>query len=249
MTTFVCRARPCAARRCRPSAAACSRKERRRAAGRDAERHAQPRSRAARQSRRHHLQVRRRRRRDVRRGLSRDGPRRRRRRRADVDRRSQSADADDAVEAGADGRVHADGVRADVSVRRRGDDPDRAVLDDEPEARCRWRATTSGSAPTRSRQLQLQPQTENVFVGVQGRLAPGGGRRAQRRRVEWQWTKKEATLVVQEPEEGRVLLPRRRQSGERLQRAAAGEGHARRPDARRVHARSRSSRDAAEDSR
>ena len=125
-------------------------------------RHAEPRQGAARQPGRNHLQVRRApATRTFDRGLPRHRPRRRRRRRADVDRRSQSADADHAVEARADDRVHADHLRAGLPVRRRGDDPDRAVLDGRRRSGCRWRATTRASTRTRWRTLQLLPQTEN----------------------------------------------------------------------------------------
>ena len=41
---------------------------------------------------------------------------------------------DDAVEAGADDRVHAHRLHPDLSVRRRGDDSARPLLDREPEA-------------------------------------------------------------------------------------------------------------------
>ena len=142
------------------------------AAGGDAQRHAEPRQGAARQPDRHHLQVRRRQRREVRPGLPRDGPRRRHRRRADVDRRSRSAGADHAVEAGADGRVHAHGVRPDLSVRRRGDDSGRAVFDREPEAVAAQRRGRR-AARVQGRAAAAAAADRERVHGVQGRLASG----------------------------------------------------------------------------
>ena len=72
----------------------------------------------ARQPARSDLQVRGRARRDLRPRLPRLRPLRERRRRADVDRRSRSAPADADVEGRGDDRVHADRVRAELSVQR-----------------------------------------------------------------------------------------------------------------------------------
>ena len=113
----------------RRSRVACGGARRSGAAGRDTDRHAEPRPGARRQSAGDHLQVRRRRRREVRPGLSGVRARHRRGRRVHVGRRPRSADADQPVEARADDRVHANDLRAGLSVRRRGDDPDRPALE------------------------------------------------------------------------------------------------------------------------
>ena len=71
--------------------------------------------------------------------------------------------------------------------------------------------------------------------GLQGRLAPGRSRRAQRvGRVAVDEERGDAG--VQEPEEGLAVLSRRRQPRQRVQRGAAGQGQPRRPGGRRVHA-------------
>ena len=130
-----------------------------------------------------------------------------------MDRRSQSADADHAVEAGPDDRVHADDLRAGLSVRRRRDDPDRAVLDEGSDAadadrRGRRAARLQGGAPPAA-----AADREPVH-GLQGRLASGRGGRARRGgRVAVDQEGGDAR--VQESEEGRRALPRRRQPGAR----------------------------------
>ena len=211
-----CRARPRAALVHCAIAAACRRKEAPAPPVATPSRHAEPRPGAARQPDRHHLQVRRRERRAVHRGLPRHG------RTSStptseliLDVRSQPAGADDAVEARADDRVHANGVRPDLPVRRRGGDSGRAVLDGQPEAAA---ARGRGRRPARlqGREAAAAAADRERVHGVQGRLAPGGSRRAQRARVEWQWTKKDATLSFKNPKKDCRLLSRRRQPRQRV---------------------------------
>ena len=56
----------------------------------------------------------------------------------------------------------------------------------------------SGSGRTRSPSIQLQPQTENVFTLFKDGWHPGevADHNAS---VEWQWTKKDATLAFKNP--------------------------------------------------
>ena len=140
------------------------------------------------------------------------------RRRADVDRRPRPADADEAVEARADDRVHADHVRADVSVHRARPRSSIGLYRPGPDGGCRSPARTAASAPTRSGTLELLPQTENVFL-----IYKDGWHQAEvaadNATVEWQWTKKVATICVPEPEAGRHVLPARRQSRAGVQRS------------------------------
>ncbi len=112
--------------------------------------------------------------------------------------RSQSADADHAVEAGRDDRVHADRLRPDLSVRRRGDDSGRPALDRATRSGWRSPARTSGQNAYRVARLQLQPQTENVFTVFKDGWHPAEVAE-QNATVEWQWTKKDATLAFKNP--------------------------------------------------
>src|SRR4029079_2343584 len=104
------------------------------AAGGDTEPRAEPRPRAGGEPARIDLQVRRAQRRAFSRGLPRVRARRRHRRRADVDRRSQPAGADVAVEARTDRRILAHDLRAGVSLRRRRHGANGAALDEGSEA-------------------------------------------------------------------------------------------------------------------
>ena len=95
--------------------------------------------------------------------------------------RSQSADADHAVEARADDRVHAHGVRPDLSVRRRSGDPGRAALDDDAEA-ADARGRGRRAARLQGRAAPAAAADRERVHGLQGRLASGRSGRAQRHR-------------------------------------------------------------------
>ena len=150
------------------------------------------------------------------------------------DLRSQSADADDAVEAGADGRVHAHGcssrsIRTSAKRRSRSGCTRR-----QSEAAAARRARMSASTPTRSRSSSCSRRPRTC-----SRSSRTAGTRPKwpsttRRRVAVDEEGRDA--VVQEPEERLALLFRRRQPGQRVQRAAAGAGQPRRPGRGRVHA-------------
>ena len=83
-------------------------------------------------------------------------------------------------------------------VRRRGDDSDRPVLDQTIRSAWRWRARTSGSAPTRSRSSSCcrRPRTCSRSSRTAGIRPKSPTHNAA---VEWQWTKKEATLAFKNP--------------------------------------------------
>ena len=180
----------------------------------DAQRHARAAERAARESARHHLQVRRRAGRAFRSGLPRDGPRRGRLRRADLDRRSHAADADHAVEAGADRGIHADDLRARPPLRRRGDDPDRALHDRHPEAGAAQRRRRR-PARLQGREAPAAAADRERARRVQGGLASGGRRGSQRvGRVAVDQERRDAD--VQESQEGFHAVSRYRQPGQRV---------------------------------
>ena len=89
----------------------------------------------------------------------------RRRRRADVDRRPRAADADAAVEAGHDGRVHAHDVRA-ASFRTSGRSRIEVgpVLAGRRRARCRWRGRTAGTRSYDVATFEMRPRPPTSFV-------------------------------------------------------------------------------------
>ena len=129
-----------------------------------------------------------------------------------MDRRSRSADADHAVEAGADGRIHADDVRAGLSLRRPGDGRAGPVRADAASA------LPLHGAGARQRayevaQVELLPQTENVFVIFKDGWHPAETPQ-DNAAVEWQWTKKEATSSFRNPKKDVDLLPAGRQPGQ-----------------------------------
>ena len=163
--------------------------------------------------------------------------RRRHRRRADVDRRSQSADADVAVEAGTDDRVHADDFRSGVSVRRRCHDRTSACTRRRSEA-ADARRRGCGQHAYKVAKLQLLPQTDNLFTVFKDGWHPAEVAE-QNAAVEWQWTKKTGDARVQESEEGQRLLPRRRQPGAEAPPSGSTSRSARRTSRRGVHARTR----------
>ena len=83
--------------------------------------------------------------------------------------------------------------------------------------------------------LQLQPQTENVFTVFKDGWHPGEVAE-HNATVEWQWTKKDATLSFKNPKKDCVFYLDVDNPGSVLQRAAAGQGDAGRRDGRAVHA-------------
>ena len=68
---------------------------------------------------------------------------------------------------------------------------------------------------------QLLPQTENIFMMFKDGWHPAEAA-AQNAPIEWQWTKKEATLAFQNPKKDVVVLPHVDNPGSDLHGAAAG---------------------------
>ena len=112
-----------------------------------------------------------------------------------------------AVEAGPDDRVHADDVRAHLSVRRQGQRARRAVLAEDAEA------PVAGGADHRAARVHARVAAAAAALGervpaVQGRLAPAGdGAGELRRRVAVD--EEDGDALVPQPEEGQRLLPAR----------------------------------------
>jgi hypothetical protein len=84
-----------------------------------------------------------------------------------------------------------------LPVRRRGDDSAGPSLDDHAEAGGA-RRRRCGPAGVQSGEDQLQPQTENVFTIFKDGWHPGEIAE-HNSMVEWQWTKKNATLAFKNP--------------------------------------------------
>ena len=124
-----------------------------------------------------------------------------------------------------------------LPVRRRCVDPHGAVLADQPEAAAAA-GEDAGQRAYKVAKLQLLPQTENVFTVFKDGWHPAETP-PNNASVEWQWTKKEATLAFRNPKKDSVFYLDAGQSGQRRSRGAAGPGEARRPGRRRVHARAR----------
>ncbi len=103
------------------------------------------------------------------------------RQRADVDRRSRSADSDDAVEAGADDRIHEDDVRARLSVSGHDDGVDGPLFDRIGFALAA-RRQESRPAFLRRRTARAAAAHRGHLRDVQGGLASGGNAARQRRR-------------------------------------------------------------------
>ena len=113
-----------------------------------------------------------------------------------MDRRSRSADPDDAVEAGQTveyTRTVFVPVYPYVGERhiRIG------LYSTSASQRLRSDGEDVGQRAYKVATLKLLPQTENMFI-VSRRLA-SGRRSAQNPAIEWQWTKKEATLAFKNP--------------------------------------------------
>ena len=71
------------------------------------------------------------------------------------------------------------------------------------------------------RQVRAAAAVREHLPDLQGRLAPGGGRRREPD-VEWQWTQEDGDALVPEPEEGRDVLSRVRRPDRPVHAAAAG---------------------------
>ncbi len=89
-------------------------------------------------------------------------------------------------------------VRAAVPVHGPGHHPHRPLRPRDRDAGCRWGARTTGSARTRRATLELLPASDSVFVQFKDgwHNAEVAAENAQ---VEWQWTKKIATLALRNP--------------------------------------------------
>ena len=133
-------------------------------------------------------------------------------------------------------RVHADGLRARVSVRRRGDDPDRAVLAAERASRAAGGRRRGAAGLQSRRALQLAPQSEAVFSVFKDGWHPAE-QAEHNAMVEWHWTKKVRHARGQESEEGQrastssSTTPAASSTSRSRSRSASG-AH----DARPVHA-------------
>ena len=119
--------------------------------------------------------------RDVRRRLLGLRARARSERRAAVDRRPPAVAADLDVEAGSDHRVHADGVRAELPVHRRGGRPAGPL---QPGHRQAPDAERAGGVPQGipRREVPAAAAVREHLPDLQGRLASGGSGAGQRRR-------------------------------------------------------------------
>ena len=89
-------------------------------------------------------------------------------------------------------------VRSDLSVRRRSHAANRLVFpEDADPADARGRGRRAARLP--GRQAAAPAAEREHLHRLQGRLASGRSRRAQRQRSQWQWTKKQATLAFKNP--------------------------------------------------
>ena len=133
-------------------------------------------------------------------------------------------------------------------VRRRRDDSGRPVLDRRIRSGCRSRARTSASAPTRSRSSSCcrRPRTCSPSSRTAGTRPKSPSTTPT---VEWQWTKKDATLAFKNPKKDAVFYLDLDSPGSALQRAAAGAGQHRRPGRSTSSRSRRSSRLLQQDSR
>ena len=165
--------------------------------------------------------------RDVRQGLLGVRPRARSGGRAAVDRRPPAAGADVAVEAGADDRVHADDLRAELSLHRRSGRPARPVRPADRQAPDAERAggVAARSTSSRSSSCCRSPRTSSSSTRTAG-IRPKSPPTTPT--SEWQWTKKTATLSFRNPKKDVDLLPgvRRpdRTSSPRRSRSPSGSG-------------------------
>ena len=123
---------------------------------------------------------------------------------ADVDRRPLPDDLHQGVEARAADRVLPDDVRAAVPVHGPGASAS-VCTTPRPAPACRSAARTTVSAPTRQARSSCCPRSDNVFIQFKDgwHNAEVAAENAQ---VEWQWTKKIATLASA-TRAGRDILP------------------------------------------
>ena len=153
----------------------------------------------ARQPARGDLPVRGRAGRDVRRRLPRLRPLPGLRRRADVDRRSRSAAADADVEAGRDDRVHAHGVRAQLSVQRPGQRCAWGSIRRKDGARATLAAKDRGLTGLRGGRLRAAA----AVARTSSSSSRTAGTRPRTRRTtapsSWQWTGRPATIAFRNP--------------------------------------------------
>ena len=149
----------------------------------------------------------------VRAGLQGHGPLPRRGRGADVDRRSPAAGADHAVEAGPDDRIQAHGVRADLPLRRATRPCSIGLYSPKDAKRLPLAGETNGQRAYKVGVHSAAAADRERVPHVQGRVASGGDRR-DNSAVEWQWTKKSATIAFRNPKKHEHVLPPRRQSGD-----------------------------------
>ena len=208
---------------------------------RDGNGDAQSRPGAGRKPDRNHLQVRRRARRHVRAGLPRDGARRGHRRRADVDRRSPAADPPttqwkpgQTIEYTRTIFVPIFPYVGDATIQL-------GLYSTADQKRLPLAGDDVGQHAYKVAQLQLAPQTDNLFTVFKDGWHPAETA-DKNAAVDWQWTKKEATLAFKNPRKDAVLYLDVDSPGAKPPRRPAGDGHDRRPDGRSVlaHTRQRS---------
>ena len=134
-------------------------------------------------------------------------PRRRRRRRADVDRRPRAADADD--RSGSPGRASSTRARCSSPMYPyvgRGQGRRRALYDAGHQRAAEAGQRRSRRPSYKVADFELLPQTENVFLIYKDGWHPSEVGADNPQRIEWQWTKKEATLAFRNPKRDVVLF-------------------------------------------
>ena len=114
------------------------------------------------------------------------------------------------LEAGRDDRVHADDLRAELPLHRRGERPARALP--AGDARLPLSGTEASRREYVVAKFQILPQSENIFLIYKDGWHPAEVA-ADNPPSEWQWTKKRGHDLVPEPEEGRDVLHRVRRPG------------------------------------
>ena len=140
-------------------------------------------------------------RREVHAELPRHGPRRRSERRVDVDGRSRSADRRPPQWKPGQTVEYTRTVFVPVyPYVGRSHDPARAVFESD-EPRLPLSGDDAGQRAYKVGRVQLAPQSENVFTVFKDGWHPAESAE-HNAMVEWHWTKKSATLAVQESQEG-----------------------------------------------
>ena len=104
-----------------------------------------------------------------------------------------------AVEAGADGRVHAHRVRSDLPVRRRSQRFNSGLYSPKTQDPADARGRGRGAARLPGRAAAAPAAERERVHGLQGRLASGGSRRAQRVGRSGSGRRKQATLAFKNP--------------------------------------------------